>query len=109
MKDEVPDQVFIKISIMLEPFIDDITPEKVYDIIINRDRLTKPKPSLETPQWITTKQAAKHLCCSKQTIYNLIKAGKLRHRYLGGGVTNNKGKLRILLEDILYQEPNPKR
>jgi len=105
--DEVPDKVIIKISIMLEPFIDDITPEKIYDLIANRNRLIKQEPTLEIKQWITTTQAANHLCCTRQTIYNLIKAGKLRHRYLGTGVT--KGKLRILIEDVLYRDPIQKR
>lgn len=102
--DEVPDKVLIKISIMLEPFLDDIDPEKVLKMIESRNLSNKSIP--KTDQWITTDEAAEALSCTRQTIYNMIGQGRLKHRYLGNGT---KSQLRILLDDIHKNEPKRKR
>lgn len=107
LKDDVPDQVITKISIMLEPFLEDITPLKVLAMIEHRNESFEPEPLPE--EWLTTQQAAKSLSCTQQTIYNMVKSGRLTHRYLGGGIGNSKGQLRILLSNIFETEPKKKK
>lgn len=103
--DEVPDKVLIKISIMLEPFLDDIDPGKVLKMIESRN-ISDSKSISKTDKWITTDEAAEALSCTRQTIYNMISQGRLKHRYLGNG---NKSQLRILLDDVYKNEPKRKR
>ncbi len=77
-----------------------VTEEGLFAFIKNPN--AKPE---EPPQWIPTGKAMSILGCSKTSIQNMCNAGKLTYRYLGGGVTDSKGKRRILLSDCYKAEP----
>jgi len=102
INDEVPDLVIVKISNILEPFLNDINPQKVLSMI--EDRNTSKDAELGS-KWLTPEAAAKALECTRQTIYNMVKSNRLTHRYLGNGP---KAQLRILLEDIYQSEVKEK-
>lgn len=97
IEDEVPDQVIIKISNILEPFLDDITPIKVLDMINKRNATEELETKLNEVKWITTKQAADILNCTQQTIYNMIKQDRLTFRRLSDGP---RAQVRILQSDL---------
>jgi len=82
-----------------------INPEVTEDGLLTFIKNPDDSQPEEPPQWIPTGKAMSILGCSKTTIYNCCKAGTLTHKYLGGGVTSSKGKLRILLSDCYKAEP----
>ena len=58
--------------------------------------MTKLDDSL--PLWLTPVQVAKHLQVSQQTIYNMVHAKQLPHRWIGG-------RIRIP-RSVLEEDPN---
>ena len=48
------------------------------------------------PLWLTPVQVAKHLQVSQQTIYNMVHAKQLPHRWIGGRIRSPRS---VLQED----------
>lgn len=65
----------------------DLVARRVIEILDERDQATKPEP------WLNARQAAEHLACTTDRIYDLVQLGRLDHRNDGRRLLFKRGDL----------------